>query len=133
MDKKLSTGNSLQIPFSGNLTLCSSVVLQPGNSSIEKLVSEISQGLYVKSFWYTRFTDPRKGGLTGLTRNGLFEIKDGQIGSAVSNLRYTDSFLAAFGPENILSVGNEQKMNRMNTTVPLALRKFSFSSKAHTM
>ncbi|MHA2362792.1 MAG: TldD/PmbA family protein [Candidatus Hodarchaeales archaeon] len=128
-DKNLSTGNA----FGQNFAICASLVQELGSSKFEDLLKDVQNGIYVNEFSYTRFTDPRKGGLTGLTRNGTFEIKNGELGRAVNNLRYTDSFLSAFGPENIISTGNDYVMNQINTTVALALNKFKFTSKANVL
>lgn len=128
-DKKLTTGHS----FDQNFALCVSLVQEQGIESIDHIIADINNGLYINEFWYTRFTDPRKGGLTGLTRNGVFEIKNGELGDAVNNFRYTDSFLSIFGPENIIGVAKEPVMNEMNTTCATAVKKFKFTSKAHSM
>ncbi len=47
--------------------------------------------------------------MTGLTRNGTFMIENGAITGPVSNLRFTQSFLAALGPGNVLGVGDDSR------------------------
>jgi predicted Zn-dependent protease len=72
-----------------------------------ELVGRVRRGLLVKDFWYTRVLDPRSLVVTGLTRNGVFLIEDGHIGPAVTNLRFTQSPVAAFGPGAVLGVGDD--------------------------
>ncbi len=74
---------------------------------IETLVGGVRRGLLVKDFWYARVLDPKTLVVTGLTRNGVFLIEDGQVGRAVGNLRFTQSPVSAFGPGRVLGVGDD--------------------------
>ena len=47
--------------------------------------------------------------VTGLTRNGTFMIENGQITGAVSGMRFTQSFLGALGPGNVLGIGDDAR------------------------
>ncbi len=130
-DKNLATGNTLE--FFGNVVpIYGSCVWENGDNSTEDLINEIDDGLWVKNFWYNRFTKRREGGLTGLTRNGLYQVKNGEIVGAVRNLRYTDSFVRAFSPGNVLNLSSDRRMFQLNTTPSVHLETFNFSSVAHT-
>lgn len=131
-DKNLTTGSEF---FSDEEPLPVSAVVKNGKKSLDDQIAEVKEGLLVKTFWYNRFTIKKEGGLTGLTRNGLFYIKDGEIKNAVRNLRYTESFVKAFGPDNIISIGNNSKNNSDSgwvNTPSFHLQKYHFSSVAHT-
>ena len=39
--------------------------------------------------------------MTGLTRNGVWLVENGRIVRPVTNMRFTQSFLDALGPEGI--------------------------------
>ncbi len=130
-DKNAATGHSFAF-FGQSSAIFASAYMEPGTKPTDKLVSEIDDGLWVKNFWYNRFTKRRDGGLTGLTRNGLYHVKSGEIVGAVRNLRYTESFVKAFGPENVISVSSDTKMYQLNTCPSLHLQSFNFSSVAHT-
>ncbi len=43
-----------------------------------------------------------------MTRNGTFRIEKGEIGPAVKNLRFTESFVKAFG--SITGIGSEREV-----------------------
>ena len=130
-DKNEATGNAGGGFFGG--AFLGSAVMESGVKSVREQIAEVGDGLYVKSFWYNRFTDRRRGGLTGLTRNGLYHIKDGELAGAVRNLRYTESFVRALEPGNVISVGKDSRMFMFNTVPSLHLGRYRFSSVAHSM
>jgi predicted Zn-dependent protease len=47
--------------------------------------------------------------VTGLTRNGTFMIENGRITGAVTNLRFTQSFVLALGPGKVLGIGDDAR------------------------
>jgi PmbA protein len=132
-DKNLTTGSDLYPVDYFDTPIPTSAVMKTGNKSLEDQISDVSDGLFVKTFWYNRFTIKKEGGLTGLTRNGLFHIKNGEIKEAVRNLRYTESFLKALGSNNIVSMGNICKSDNIINSVPsMHLENYHFSSVAHS-
>jgi len=64
----------------------------------------------VTDFWYTRILDPRTQVVTGLTRNGVWLIENGRIVRPVTNLRFTQSFLDAIGPEAVRGISSERAL-----------------------
>ncbi|MDY7106405.1 MAG: TldD/PmbA family protein [Actinomycetota bacterium] len=91
-------------PFASNLFLA------PGSSSVEELIGSVERGLLVTTFNYVRVIDPKTIGATGLTRNGTFLISDGAVAGAVSNLRFTQSFVEALAPGAIAAVGRDARL-----------------------
>jgi len=83
--------------------------LGPGRDSIEDLVGSVRRGLLVTTFNYCRILDPKTQVVTGLTRNGTFLVEDGKVGPGVRNLRFTQSFLDALAPGNVLGVGADAR------------------------
>ncbi|WP_163511126.1 TldD/PmbA family protein [Fodinicola acaciae] len=75
--------------------------------TVDDLVFEVADGLLVSDFWYVRILDPRTLVCTGLTRNGVWRIQDGQVTDAVSNLRFTQSYADALAPGNLLGIGSQ--------------------------
>ena len=49
------------------------------DASVAELVAGVGRGVLVSDFWYTRLLDPRTLALTGLTRNGIWLIEDGEL------------------------------------------------------
>ncbi len=62
-----------------------------GASTVEEMIRATERGLLVTRFWYIRPVDPRTILYTGLTRDGTFLIENGQITTAVKNLRWNES------------------------------------------
>jgi len=75
------------------------------DSAAAALVAQVGRGLLVTDNWYTRVLDPRTLVVTGLTRNGVWLIEDGQITQPVQNLRFTQSYPDALGSGGVLGIG----------------------------
>ena len=70
-----------------------------------ELVAGVSRGVLVSDFWYTRLLDPRTLAITGLTRNGIWLIEDGELAGPLRNFRFTQSYAQALMPGNVKGVG----------------------------
>ncbi|MQA24000.1 MAG: TldD/PmbA family protein [Micromonosporaceae bacterium] len=75
------------------------------DDSVAGLLGGMRRGLLVTDLWYTRVLDPRSLVETGLTRNGVWLVEDGEIVGPVSNLRFTQSYPQALGPGQVRAVG----------------------------
>ena len=62
-----------------------------GNGSVEDLVSGTERGLLLTCLWYIREVDPETLLLTGLTRDGVYLVENGEITGAVNNFRFNES------------------------------------------
>ena len=59
--------------------------------SVEELAELVGDGIYVTRLHYLSIVDPREGVITGMTRDGTFRIRDGQLAEPLVNLRFTVS------------------------------------------
>lgn len=75
-----------------------------GDKEFDELVAGVDRGVLVTRFHYCRILDPKTQVVTGLTRNGTFLIEGGEPTRALSNLRFTQSFVDALGPGNVRGV-----------------------------
>ncbi|MEV4631305.1 metallopeptidase TldD-related protein [Micromonospora sp. NPDC049523] len=75
------------------------------DSDTAALVAGVRRGLLVTDFWYTRVLDPKSLVITGLTRNGVWLVEDGEVTTAVQNFRFTQSYPQALAPGGVLGVG----------------------------
>lgn len=57
----------------------------------EDLVANTERGLLLTCLWYIREVDPQSLLLTGLTRDGVYLIENGEITGAVNNFRFNES------------------------------------------
>jgi predicted Zn-dependent protease len=77
----------------------------PVAESARPLVGGMSRGLLISDFWYTRVLDQKSLVITGLTRNGVWLVEGGEVTSAVSNVRFTQSYPRALGPGTVRAIG----------------------------
>jgi len=80
-----------------------------GGETVDELIAGVEHGIYVSTFNYCRVLDPKSLVVTGLTRNGTFMIENGAITGAVSNLRFTQSFVEALAPGKLLGIGSDDR------------------------
>ena len=83
--------------------LAMNLFMAAGDSSAEEMIRSTAKGLYVTRFWYTRPVHPRDCIVTGMTRDGLFMIENGELTHAVKNLRFTQSYVKAMGEVQAVS------------------------------
>lgn len=62
-----------------------------GGDSLEDLVARTERGLLLTCLWYIREVDPATLLLTGLTRDGVYLVEDGEVKGAVNNFRFNES------------------------------------------
>jgi predicted Zn-dependent protease len=58
---------------------------------LDDLVARTSRGLLLSTMWYIRVVDPQTLLLTGLTRDGVYLVEDGEVVGAVNNFRWNES------------------------------------------
>ncbi|MCP4304052.1 MAG: TldD/PmbA family protein [bacterium] len=85
------------------------VFLEEGEVSVDEMIASVERGLYVATFNYCRALDPKALTVTGLTRNGTFMIENGKITGAVTNMRFTQSFVDALGQGKVEAIGNDAR------------------------
>src|SRR6185436_12841603 len=93
---RVSTGHaSAPSPTERPAPLPRNLFMRAGTSNVEEMIASTKNGLYITRFWYTRTVHPRDVVVTGMTRDGTYLIRDGEIAGAVKSLRFTQSYLAA--------------------------------------
>ncbi len=93
------------VPMIANLVMPSD-----SGPALEDMVASTQRALLVTCFWYIREIDPHTLLLTGLTRDGVFLVEDGEVKGAVNNFRYNMS------PVTMLAQASE--MGRSQATLP---------------
>ena len=68
------------------------ILTAPGASaSLEEMIASTKRGLLLTCLWYIRVVDPQTLLLTGLTRDGVYLVEEGEVVGAVNNFRYNES------------------------------------------
>jgi predicted Zn-dependent protease len=80
-----------------------SLVVEGGTQELEDMIKSTRRGLLVTFFWYIRPVDTVTLLNTGMTRDGLFLIENGEIAGPVQNFRWNMSPLVGFA--NISAIG----------------------------
>lgn len=118
--------NQPVVPYYSNL------LMDGSDKSVEDLISTTDHAILVTRFWYIRAVDPQTILLTGLTRDGLFEIRDGKISNPIKNFRFNESPINMLN--NVLEIGKSENAVGSETGdsqifVPsLKVKDFNFSS-----
>ena len=70
----------------------------PGaGASLDDMIARTGRGLLLTCLWYIREVDPQTLLLTGLTRDGVYLVEDGEVTAAVNNFRFNESPVAVLG------------------------------------
>lgn len=72
-----------------------------GEKSLAEMVGDTERGLLLTCLWYIREVDPATLLLTGLTRDGVYLVENGEVVGAVNNFRFNES------PVDLLSRASE--------------------------
>ena len=78
-------------PMGNNLIMS----VDNGSGNLEDLIKKVDNGLLLTTLWYIRMVDPNSLLLTGLTRDGVYYVKDGEVQGATNNFRWNDSPVSA--------------------------------------
>ncbi|MEU4497301.1 metallopeptidase TldD-related protein [Streptomyces sp. NPDC023998] len=81
-----------------------------GERSLDEMVSATARGLLLTCLWYIREVDPATLLLTGLTRDGVYLVENGEVVGEVNNFRFNES------PVDLLSRATEA--GRTEKTLP---------------
>ncbi|MEU0058028.1 metallopeptidase TldD-related protein [Streptomyces sp. NPDC006334] len=88
-----------------------SLILDGGDDrSLEDMVANTTRGLLLTCLWYIREVDPATLLLTGLTRDGVYLVENGEVVGEVNNFRFNES------PVDVL--GRATEAGRTEKTLP---------------
>ncbi len=125
-----STGHGLPQPNTWG-PVAWNLFMAPGSASRASLLAGLKRGLWITRFHYVNIVHPRKGVLTGMTKDGTFLVEDGQVVGPVRNLRFTESIPEAFS--RVEAIGAETRLvgaeySGITCRVPaLRIRDFTFT------
>jgi predicted Zn-dependent protease len=121
------TAGAEPVPYVNNLVV-------PGSGpTLEGMIRETRRALLITCFWYIRTVDPQTALETGLTRDGVFLVENGQVKGAVNNFRWNMSPIAALAQateigRSGLSLPREHDEFIRAKAPPLRIERFNMSS-----
>jgi predicted Zn-dependent protease len=96
-------------PYIDNLV----VEVDGAEGTTDDMVANLERGLLVTCLWYIREVDPQTLLLTGLTRDGVYLVENGEVTGAVNNFRFNES-----------PVGLLDRFSQASATVPSFSREW---------
>ena len=67
------------------------LLMTGGSAELADMIAGTERGLLLSTLWYIREVDPTVLLLTGLTRDGVYLIEDGEVTATVNNFRFNES------------------------------------------
>ena len=67
------------------------MLMTGGSTELADMIAHTERGLLLTTLWYIREVDPTTLLLTGLTRDGVYLVEDGEVTAAVNNFRFNES------------------------------------------
>ena len=86
-----------------------SLVMEGGDQTLDQMIKSTRRGLLITFFWYIRPVDNMRLLNTGMTRDGMFLIQNGEVVGPVQNFRWNDG--PARGFNNITALGKPVPMH----------------------
>jgi predicted Zn-dependent protease len=83
--------------------ITSNLVMEGTDMTMEQMIKSTRRGLIVTFFWYIRPVDQQTLLNTGMTRDGLFLIENGEIAGPVQNFRWNMSPIVGYN--NVTAIG----------------------------
>jgi predicted Zn-dependent protease len=109
------------------------IILEGGDTSVDEMIAQTKNGIFLPRVWYVRSVDERDGQVTGVTRDGPLVIQNGNIvGGLKFNWRFNQSLIdmlrnvVALGPA-VLASGEEAAPQ---VVPPMLVDGFNFDSVA---
>jgi PmbA protein len=126
--KAKATGHGFALPNEyGEAPL--NLVVEGGKTTVEEMIASTEHGFLVTRLWYIREVDPYEKIMTGMTRDGLFQIEKGKISRAAKNFRFNQSVLEML--RNVEALGPARRATGEESfemvVPPMKIRNFHFS------
>ncbi|MEV0780253.1 metallopeptidase TldD-related protein [Streptomyces sp. NPDC050433] len=92
LDRLITTRHSAELTGLPLAPPVDNLVLDGGGErSLEEMVAGTTRGLLLTCLWYIREVDPATLLLTGLTRDGVYLVENGEVVGEVNNFRFNES------------------------------------------
>lgn len=132
LNKEYPTGHNLMPEPNMYGVFPINLIVKNGNKSLLDLIKNTDDGIYVHNLHYCNVIDQYNLLMTGLTRFGLFKIKNGKLAYPVKNMRFTDSIPNIFN--NVSEIASEHHVSKAFfgtgfKTPGIKITGFNFSSK----
>ena len=83
------------------------IIVKEGDASLDEILQEMKEGIFITNVWYTRFHNYRTGDFSTVARDIAFYIKNGEIKHILKNIRISDNMERLL--KNAEMISKEQK------------------------
>lgn len=110
-----------------------------GSGGVDDLIGRVDDGLLVTCTWYNRMVDPNTHLITGLTRDGVYLVRGGEVVGSAGNFRFNESPVDLLNritdaSAAVPALGREMADYFPRTRMPaLAVADFNFSSASEAV
>jgi predicted Zn-dependent protease len=88
------TGHGFALPNEmGEAPINVVFVTSGGEQTTEQMIAGTERGILITRLWYIREVDPYEKILTGMTRDGTFQIEGGEVKNGIRNFRFNQSLI----------------------------------------
>jgi PmbA protein len=87
------TGSAYIATPTGTIPIAQSLIIDPGDYTLEEMIREVREGILVTNNWYTRFQNYLTGDFSTIPRDGTFKIENGEVSGSIEGLRISDNML----------------------------------------
>ncbi|HYI96561.1 MAG TPA: TldD/PmbA family protein [Bryobacteraceae bacterium] len=67
------------------------IVIVGGKTSLDEMIASTENGILVTRLWYIREVEPYEKVMTGMTRDGTFLVRKGEVAGGLRNFRFNQS------------------------------------------
>lgn len=110
-----------------------------GTGNLDNLIARTGDALLVTCVWYNRVVDPQTLLITGLTRDGVYVIRNGEIVGAAGNFRFNESPVGMLARVRDASATSRTQPREMADYVPriaapaMVIDGFNFSTASDAL
>lgn len=98
-----TTGHSLQQPNNSGPQARNIIFEGNPDQSVDDLIAGLDNGILIQRFHYCNVVNPTELSITGMSRSGVFQVKDGVVSDALCNFRFTISIREVLSKIDALS------------------------------
>ena len=123
------------VPAGSNLTVTDA----DGSGALDDLVARTDDALLVTCVWYNRVVDPQSLLITGLTRDGVYVVRGGEIVGSAGNFRFNESPVGMLARVRDASSTSRTQPREMADYVPrvaapaMRIEGFNFSTASDAL
>jgi PmbA protein len=83
-------------------------ILETGDWSVDEIIEDTKEGLYLNNTWYTRFQNYSTGEFSTIPRDAILVIRGGEIVGAAKNIRISDNMMNFWKSVDALSKSSQE-------------------------